>query len=213
MFKTILLLALAAGASAFVPSTAKTARRTAPLNVDAIAGIEKRADGMAQCLPFLKCPPKLDGSMVGDVGFDPMGLSDVQPDLKYARACELKHGRICMLAVVGFVTEEYFHLPGAAYTNYNPLGAIAQVGTSVNGQILAAIAVIELATIDITYGDGEPGDYGLDPLKFLDGKSQYEIDRMKTKELKNGRLAMMAFLGQIVQTLLFPEIKLLGNTW
>ena len=48
VFKTILLLALAAGASAFVPSTAKTARRTAPLNVDAIAGIEKRADGMAQ---------------------------------------------------------------------------------------------------------------------------------------------------------------------
>ena len=40
-----------------------------------------------------------------------------------------------MLAVVGFVTEEYFHLPGAAYTNYNPLGAIAQVGTSVNGQV------------------------------------------------------------------------------
>ena len=58
MFKTIVLLVLAAGASAFVPSSAKAARRVAPLQ-EAIAGIEKRADGMAQVcahcpLPFAR---------------------------------------------------------------------------------------------------------------------------------------------------------------
>lgn len=30
--------------------------------------------------------------MVGDVGFDPLGLSEVQVDLMYARTAELKHG-------------------------------------------------------------------------------------------------------------------------
>jgi len=63
-------------------------------------------------------PAKLDGSMVGDFGFDPMGLSEIQQDLTYARWAELKHGRICMLAVLGMVTQEYgpfgshWHIPG-----------------------------------------------------------------------------------------------------
>ena len=83
----------------------------------------------------------------------------------------------------------------------------------VNAQIFMAIAAIELASIDVPYGDGEPGDYGFDPLKFLEGKSEYEVDRMKLKELKNARLAMVAFLGMAIQTLLFPETKLLGNVF
>ena len=163
-------------------------------------------------MPFLKCPPKLDGSMVGDVGFDPMGLSDVQPDLKYARAAELKHGRICMLATIGFVFQEYIQLPGREAAA-NPFEAVGFVGVGVNAQIFMAIAAIELASIDVPYGDGEPGDYGFDPLKFLEGKSEYEVDRMKLKELKNARLAMVAFLGMAIQTLLFPETKLLGNVF
>lgn len=30
----------------------------------------------SKALPFLEAPKKLDGSMVGDFGFDPMGLTD-----------------------------------------------------------------------------------------------------------------------------------------
>ena len=104
MFKAALTLCAAlAPAAAFAPARPRAGGARALGATQGIAGVEKRADGMSQCLPFLKCPPKLDGSMVGDVGFDPMGLSDVQPDLKYARAAELKHGRICMLATIGFV--------------------------------------------------------------------------------------------------------------
>lgn len=30
----------------------------------------------SKALPFLKAPAKLDGSLAGDYGFDPMGISD-----------------------------------------------------------------------------------------------------------------------------------------
>ena len=58
---------------------------------------------MSKAIPFLPRPEKLDGSMVGDMGFDPMGLSEIQTDLNYARWAELKHGRAAMLAIVGMV--------------------------------------------------------------------------------------------------------------
>ena len=55
----------------------------------------------SKSLPFLEAPAKLDGSLVGDVGFDPIGISDQLADLKYVRAAELKHGRVAMLAFLG----------------------------------------------------------------------------------------------------------------
>ena len=110
------------------------------------------------------------------------------------------------------VFQEYIQLPGREAAA-NPFEAVGFVGVGVNAQIFMAIAAIELASIDVPYGDGEPGDYGFDPLKFLEGKSEYEVDRMKLKELKNARLAMVAFLGMAIQTLLFPETKLLGNVF
>lgn len=61
----------------------------------------------APVLPFLIFLPlpQLDGSMAGDVGFDPLGLSSIAglagADLYWMREAELKHCRIAMLAVVG----------------------------------------------------------------------------------------------------------------
>lgn len=42
-------------------------------------------------------------------------------------------------------------------------------------------------------------------MNLLSGKSQEQIDDMKLKELSNGRLAMMAFVGQVFQTLYFKK--------
>jgi hypothetical protein len=56
-------------------------------------------------MPFLSAPPALDGTMAGDVGFDPLGFSNYF-DLKWLREAELKHGRICMLGCLGFLTQE-----------------------------------------------------------------------------------------------------------
>lgn len=51
-------------------------------------------------VPFLPKPAALTGTLPGDVGFDPLGLSN-NFDLKWMREAELKHGRLAMLATVG----------------------------------------------------------------------------------------------------------------
>ncbi|EGB11488.1 putative plastid light harvesting protein isoform 8 [Aureococcus anophagefferens] len=144
------------------------------------------------------------GTMIGDVGFDPLRLAEVQVDLSYARGAEIKHGRIAMLATVGFLVQEYVHLPGEAYQNSQPLKAPWTVPWAANLQILLLAGCVELATADKTYGD-TPWDLGFDPLCFQEGKSQAELDDLALKELTNGRLAMMAFVGMTIQTLLFDK--------
>lgn len=89
--------------------------------------------------------------------------SDIQTDLKYARWAEIKHGRICMLAIVGIVVQQLgLHFPGEAYTNKDIFGAVSTVGWGVNLQIFLGMAFAELTTFNMHYGEGEPGDFGLD---------------------------------------------------
>ena len=52
-------------------------------------------------IPFLKRPPAPDGSLVGDIGFDPLGftttITELGGDLNYVREAELTHGRMVRL--------------------------------------------------------------------------------------------------------------------
>merc|ERR1712157_14369 len=147
---------------------------------------------------------KLDGSMPGDMGFDPMGISEIQTDLNYARWAELKHGRISMLAVLGLIAEQYVHLPGAAYSNPDPFGAVQTVGTGVNAQIFFWCGVIELANFNKHYDDSELGDIGwYGP--FWDKKTPEEKAELKLQEIKHCRLAMGAIVGGATQWLCFHE--------
>ena len=141
--------------------------------------------------------------MAGDMGFDPMRLSDIQADLKYARWAEIKHGRICMLAVVGIVVQQAgIHLPGDAYSNSDIFGAVSTAGFPVNVQILLGMSAVELATFYKHYGEGEPGDLGFDGGQ-LKNMSADQIATRKTSEIVHCRLAMIAFVGATAQTLLF----------
>jgi hypothetical protein len=154
----------------------------------------------SKALPFLEAPANLDGSMAGDMGFDPMGISNMQ-DLKVLRTFELKQGRVAQLAAAGFLVQELLpHIPGPGYDERNPLLASASVGLAANIQILLFVGCIELATVANTYGDGEPGNLGWGT-KLLEGKTDAQVKDMKLKEIKHCRLAMVAVMGMIAQTL------------
>ncbi|CAN0347387.1 unnamed protein product [Laminaria digitata] len=96
---------------------------------------------MSASIPFLKQPENLEG-MVGDIGFDPFGLATIFP-VKFMREAELKHGRVAMLAVVGWIVSEVVHVPGAAYMSENPVDAMAAVGPGPMLQIFAFCGWLE----------------------------------------------------------------------
>lgn len=89
---------------AFVTSfTAATVTRPSAFNGTQLsarhATVTKARVSMAQtspAVPFLPCPSKLDGSMAGDVGFDPLGFSDYF-DVNFLREAELKHCKFTLL--------------------------------------------------------------------------------------------------------------------
>jgi hypothetical protein len=194
--KTICIATLAATAAAFAPPSARTSAATtttSSLNAE-----------MSKSLPFLVAPEKLDGSMPADFGFDPMGLSEIQQDLLYARWAEIKHGRICMLALVGMVFQEYgpWHVPGEQFTETaDPFAAVAKVGFAGNFQIFLGIGIIELCNFNKHYQDGMPGDIGWDFIGLCKGMTPEELRERQEQEITHGRLAMVAFLGAAVETL------------
>mmetsp|Transcript_5464 Transcript_5464/g.11175 ORF Transcript_5464/g.11175 Transcript_5464/m.11175 type:complete len:197 (-) Transcript_5464:98-688(-) len=194
--KSAVFSLLLASASAFAPASQSQRAGSVALN----------AEEMSKSIPFLVRPDKLDGSMPGDMGFDPMRLSDIQTDLKYARWSEIKHGRICMLALVGIVVQQLgLHFPGEAYTNKDIFGAVSTVGWGVNLQIFLGMAFVELTTFNMHYGEGEPGDFGLDG-GMLKNMTPEQIKYRKESEIVHCRLAMIAFTGAMVQTLLYGPV-------
>jgi len=52
-----------------------------------------------------------------------------------------------------------------------------------------------------------PGDLGFDPLGLGVGKSAEDMERMQLRELKNGRLAMLAIGGMIHHNWIFGEVR------
>jgi hypothetical protein len=203
--KLALFASLISAASAFAPAT--TNGVSTALNAK-----------MSEALPFLPYPENLEG-YVGDVGFDPFRFSDFAP-MDFLREAELKHGRICMLAWTGFVAVDLgariYPLPEAyeGLTSVTAHDAIVQQGGM--SQLFLWLGLAEtistVAVIQMLYEDSgrEPGDFGLDPLGFLDGKSEEEVNRMKLREIKNGRLAMLAFSAVVTQSVLtqgpFPYV-------
>eukprot|EP00980_Cylindrotheca_fusiformis_P026441 scaffold16171_cov116-Cylindrotheca_fusiformis.AAC.3 len=210
MMKFTAFAALLASASAFAPAQ-QSARSTVALNAE-----------RSKSLPFMNRPPLLDGSMAGDVGFDPLGLSEIDElgiDLYWLREAELKHCRLAMLAVVGILQVEIFGpAPGCeAATAKNQMDAFWQFWGS-HPQYIAAgfIAVMFIeafsgiaTTTGRESGMRAPGDFGLDPLGFKKGDAD-KYKRLEAQEVANGRLAMFAAAGELMQGMTTDE-GALGN--
>lgn len=149
--------------------------------------------------------------MAGDVGFDPLGLSNIDEvgiDLYWLREAEVKHARVAMLAVTGMVQVELFGpAPGCEpCTAKNQMDAFWQFW-DLHPQYIAfgliMIGIIEMisgiaATSGRESGEREPGDFGLDPLGFGQGDAA-RFERLKAQEIANGRLAMWAAAGELMQ--------------
>merc|ERR1712205_153290 len=157
------------------------------------------AADFSDAVPFLKRPINLDGEYAGDVGFDPLGFSDVF-DLRVLREAELKHGRFAMLAVLGFIVQETYTLP--FFPKMAPVDAhdyfVQQGGGS---QIIFWISFVEIfgvvALFETLQGKREPGDFAFDPLGLA--KDEATLERYRLAEIKHSRLAMIAIGGFIHQ--------------
>jgi len=156
-------------------------------------------------LPFLEYPPNLAG-YVGDVGFDPFRFSDFVP-VDFLREAEIKHGRICMLAVTGFAAVDAGWCLSPAYEGLTSVTAHdALVEQGAMGQIFLWIGIAEtistIAVVEMLNGSGRlPGDFGLDA-GLLKGKNAAYVEKMKLKEITHCRLAMLAFSGMVTQAVL-----------
>lgn len=223
MFKTAILATLLASASAFTPSQF-SARTTTAIRSDA-AAVEAPAEVVedaapayvaSESLPFLEYPPNLKG-YVGDVGFDPFRFSDFVP-VDFLREAELKHGRMCQLAVVGFAAVDMgfriYPFPEAyeGLTSVTAHDALVEQGAM--SQLFLWIGLAEIiGTVALTQmleGSGrQAGDFGFGSW-MLEDMSEEQVADMKLKEITHCRLAMMAFSGMVTGAVLtqgpFPYV-------
>jgi Chlorophyll A-B binding protein len=170
--------------------------------------------------------------LVGDVGFDPCFLATKadlvgsyfkgitggkgpSDGLVWFREAELMHGRICMMAVVGFIWPGLFGtFPGNeavgldAYSYTNPLEAWEKAPQGALIQILLFMIVLEFRRINNIIEDGEsyipgnaqrwgqfPGQWN--PFGFNYTPEEYEEKALQ--EVKHSRLAMIGLLGLFFQ--------------
>jgi|TARA_B100000683_G_scaffold58925_2_gene56871 hypothetical protein len=161
----------------------------------------------------------LDGSLPGDYGFDPLSLSADPEMKKWMVQAELQHARWAMLGVAGAVAPELLTKIGTAdlpnwaeapnYDYWAPAGPL----------FFIQMAMFNWAEIRRWQDMKNPGSVNTDPLfgynsndtntdvgypKGLFDKLNYAKDEkvtaeLKQKEIKNGRLAMVAFAGIVVQ--------------
>jgi len=163
--------------------------------------------------------------VTGPLGFfDPLGFCSAEDitegKIKFYREVELKHGRVGMLAALGFLVGENFHplfggdidVPAYLAFQQTPLQTFWPA-------VVLAIAIPEIYSV-FTFetpalfsggplgakpgmpwtirSEHESGNLGFDPLG-LKPTDPAELKEMQTKELNNGRLAMIAAAGMIVQ--------------
>lgn len=137
--------------------------------------------------------------------FDPLGLSVGKSDEIMAayREAELKHGRVAMAACLGwYITAAGVHPAFQSTLSSNPLEAAQQLPMVGWLQFVLGCGAIEWLAEQIKDRPGYvPGDV-LGASYWVDDSDEGWVD-YQNREINNGRLAMVAFMGILVQTLLY----------
>lgn len=148
------------------------------------------------------------GAMLPLGFFDPLGLVADGDKEKFdrLRLTELKHGRISMLAVVGYLIQESgvrfggdIDLSGTKFADipngYAALEAIPYAGKL---QIFCFIGALEVLVMRDFVGGEFPGDLRNNFIDFgWDSFDEATKLRKRTIELNQGRAAMMGILGLV----------------
>ena len=150
--------------------------------------------------------------------FDPLGFAAKADEktLKRYREAEVTHGRVAMLAVIGFFVGEAVEgssflfdaqISGPAISHFTqvPDGWDALIITFIGAAEAQRAQIGWVDPADASYDqpgllrdDYYPGDIGFDPLG-LKPDDEDELNVMITKELQHGRLAMLAAAGFLAQ--------------
>jgi len=223
MNKLIVLSTMMASATAFAPSGNTIAQSSSVLfsSEEDAAEAAPAAPTVAPIngwtadasLPCFGLP-----GVVSPTGFfDPLGFAQdgiTVNEVKRNRESEVMHGRVAMLATVGYLSGEAisgpFQMQGPANDQLQqmplPAFALLTVGIAAAELKRAQIGWVEpntsdweetLWTLRDTY---YPGDIGFDPLG-LKPDNAADFAKMQTKELQNGRLAMLGIAGMCAQEL------------
>mmetsp|Transcript_2818 Transcript_2818/g.6340 ORF Transcript_2818/g.6340 Transcript_2818/m.6340 type:complete len:222 (+) Transcript_2818:112-777(+) len=150
--------------------------------------------------------------------FDPLGFAAKADEktLKRYREAEVTHGRVAMLAVLGFLVGEsvegssflfdaQISGPAISHPAQIPDGWDALIVTMIGAAEAQRAQIGWVDPADASYDqpgllrdDYYPGDIGFDPLGIRPEDPE-ELDLMITRELQNGRLAMLAAAGFLAQ--------------
>lgn len=169
--------------------------------------------------PGSDAPGHLDGSLAGDFGFDPLGLGTDPETLSYYRQAEIVHCRFAMLGVAGILVPDIAAKAGISWAGAGvpwyeagDFSYFAPTGAIFVTQILMMGFAETRRWMDIK----NPGSVNKDPVfstnSLPDGSVGYpggifdpfgwgknDLASLQLKEVKNGRLAMMAMLGFYAQ--------------
>jgi len=233
MKTAILIPFIASGAAAFAPVPSKVQVLRVSMADSPVAeteGEEPAGPVYATVNGWTADPSKFCLGLPGAIGplgeFDPVGFtSDLSvQEIKRYREAEVTHGRVAMLATVGYLVAEPFHplfngqVSGPANSH---LGQVQEIAPFFFAWLASSIAVAEFfrattgweSPVDAVSKNKEvegktwltklnddyyPGDIGFDPLG-LKPSDPAEFADMQSKELSHGRLAMLAAFGMIVQ--------------
>ncbi|PSC68059.1 fucoxanthin chlorophyll a c [Micractinium conductrix] len=158
--------------------------------------------------------------------FDPANFTKTAKpaDIKRWRESELLHGRVAMLAALGFVVGEQLE-DFPAFMNWDgsvtgpaiyQFQQIEEVRPLFWEALVLCIGLAEVWRVAVGWatptGNGfnslkdeyNPGFLGFDPLNLLP-EDEEEIRVLQTKELNNGRLAMIGIAGFVLQELVPPH--------